>query len=166
MSEIEDREARRRAGRPLLGVGALLFDDTCERVLLIERGAPPSQGLWSLPGGLVEAGEALVDACARELEEETGLVADVEPEPLKLIERLLRDADGAVEYHYLIVDFLARVRGGQLTASSDVRRAEWVPLDDVARRPTTRGLADVVARGLAIRRGETPPSPLRELLDG
>lgn len=166
MSEIEDRDSRRHSTRPLLGVGALLLDETQGRVLLIERGAPPSQGLWSLPGGLVEAGESLLDACARELLEETGLLADFESSPLKLIERLLRDAAGALEYHFLIVDFLGRLRGGELHAGSDVRRAEWVALDEVASLPTTRGLQEVIDRGLALRQGERPKTPLCELLDG
>ena len=112
---------------PLVGVGAVVVDRG--RVLLVRRGTEPLRGQWSLPGGLVEVGEALTDAIVREVKEETGL--DVKPvELIELIDRIHRD-DGRVRYHYVIADYLCLVAGGQLRAASDaddvrwVERAEW-----------------------------------------
>ncbi|MBI3693361.1 MAG: NUDIX domain-containing protein, partial [Acidobacteria bacterium] len=80
--------SRRYPERPIVGVGAVLFD--AGRVLLVERAKPPLQGAWSLPGGVVEAGELLADALGREILEETGLeirILDV----VEVFERILRD---------------------------------------------------------------------------
>jgi ADP-ribose pyrophosphatase YjhB (NUDIX family) len=78
---------------PLVGVGAVIVKES--RVLLIRRGTPPLLGEWSLPGGVLECGETLREAVAREAREETGLV--VEPgEMLGVYERVIRDDEGRV----------------------------------------------------------------------
>lgn len=112
---------------PLVGVGAVVVKDG--RVLLVQRGTEPMKGHWSIPGGLVEVGEMLSAGIVREVKEETGL--DVEPvELIELLDRIHRDGD-RVRYHYVIADYLCRVVGGELRASSDadavrwVQRAEW-----------------------------------------
>jgi 8-oxo-dGTP diphosphatase len=162
-----DRATRddRRQGRPLIGVGGVIFDEAREAVLLIERGAPPAQGLWSVPGGLVERGEALVEACAREVLEETGLRVRLRDQPVKLIDRVLRDQRGDVDYHFLIVDFCGEVISGVAQAASDVRRLRWVPLAKVDALPTTAGLQDAIARARAVLLDQAPSSPLLERLD-
>ena len=97
---------RRYPDRPLIGVGGIVLAPTLDRVLLIRRAAPPAQGLWSIPGGLVQTGEPLDQACQREVQEETGLVVTVpRSQVARLAERIIPDTTGAVEYHYLIVDF-------------------------------------------------------------
>jgi len=107
---------------PLIGVGAVIFDEG--RVLLIRRAFAPLKGHWSLPGGLVELGETLLDAVVREVAEETGLRV----EALQLIELLDRIyyEDSQVRYHYVVADYLCRVVGGALAASSDAAEARWV----------------------------------------
>ena len=94
-------------------------------VLLVERGREPLKGYWSVPGGVLEIGENLEDAIRREVAEETGL----EVKPLGIFdvfERINRDESGRPEYHYVLVDYLCRVTGGQLRPADDVSRVEWV----------------------------------------
>jgi len=107
---------------PLVGVGAVIVN--AGRVLLVRRGSEPMKGCWSLPGGLVELGETLLDAVEREVKEETGLVV----EPLELIEvldRIHRQGE-RVQYHYVVADYHCRVVGGDLQAASDAAAVRWV----------------------------------------
>jgi ADP-ribose pyrophosphatase YjhB (NUDIX family) len=107
---------------PLLGVGAIVIQHG--RVLLVQRGHEPAKGQWSLPGGLIDLGETLHKAVAREVLEETGLV--VEPvELVELLDRIHREGD-RVRYHYVIADYLCRVIGGTLLAASDADAVRWV----------------------------------------
>jgi ADP-ribose pyrophosphatase YjhB (NUDIX family) len=131
--------SREYPDHPLVGVGALIVRDN--RIVLVRRGAEPARGEWSIPGGLVEVGETLKEAVAREALEETGL--QVEPGDLvELLERVFLDDDGRVQYHFVLADFLCRVRGGELSADSDVLEAIWVDGDQIATMP----LADVTRR--------------------
>ncbi len=151
--------ARRYPETPLLGVGAVLFDDLRQHVLLIQRGAPPAAGQWSVPGGLVDPGETLKQACIREAREETGL--EVIPcEVVKIVERLIDDDAGRLEYHFVIVDYWAQVAGGSLQAGSDAQQAKWTPLDELEQLSVTVGLKDAVERALAVAKGVAPPTPL------
>lgn len=107
---------------PLVGVGAVIIEGG--RVLLVRRGTEPLRGRWSIPGGLIEVGEMLSEAVIRETREETGL--EVEPlELVELLDRIHREG-GRVRYHYVIADYLCRVKGGKLKAGSDADEARWV----------------------------------------
>jgi ADP-ribose pyrophosphatase YjhB (NUDIX family) len=88
-------------------------------VVLVRRRFPPLAGEWSLPGGAVEIGETLAEAVVREVAEETGLAVEVGP-LVEVFDRIERDGNGRVEYHYILVDYLCRPRGGRLCAGSDV----------------------------------------------
>jgi ADP-ribose pyrophosphatase YjhB (NUDIX family) len=120
--------------------------DAAGRVLLIERGRPPGQGLWSVPGGKVEWGEAVVDACRREVLEETGVEIRVGP-LVTWIERM----DNA--HHYVILDFVAAPvqRDVQPRAGDDAAQARWLTQQQLERLPLTAGLLPVLAqaRGVA-----------------
>lgn len=107
---------------PLVGVGAIIVAEG--KVLLVRRGTEPLKGRWSLPGGLVELGEALTEGIIREVREETGLV--VEPvELVELLDRIHREGE-RVKYHYVLADYLCRVTGGALQAASDADAVRWV----------------------------------------
>jgi ADP-ribose pyrophosphatase YjhB (NUDIX family) len=136
---------------PRVGVGAIVLHEG--RVLLVRRGRAPALGLWSVPGGLVELGETTVDAARREVEEETGL--DVRIAGLVgVLDRVTRDADGRVRYHWVLVDYLAYPQSNDtITAGSDAAEVRWVTIDEVERLPITEGLADMIKRAAALAGG-------------
>jgi len=135
---------------PLVGVGAVIVDDRHDdhRVLLIRRGQPPLLGEWSLPGGILECGETLREAAAREAREETGLVVETS-EMLGVYERVIRDDEGRVRYHYVLIDFLCRPAGGDLKAGSDAADVRWFTRDQLPALNLAYDANDVVRKGLA-----------------
>lgn len=140
---------RRYPKRPLVGVGALIFQRG--RILMAQRGKEPLKGWWSLPGGAVEAGETLDAAIRREVLEETGLTV----EPLRIhevFERILRDAEGAAEYHYVLIDYICRILSGTPRAGDDVARVEWMREDELAALRITEGTLGVIGRAFRKRR--------------
>jgi ADP-ribose pyrophosphatase YjhB (NUDIX family) len=121
---------------------------------MVERAGSPLKGYWSLPGGLVETGESLETAVKREILEETGL--QVEPlQMFELFERIMRDAEGRAEYHFVLLDYLCKVVGGTLKAGDDVSRAEWVRREDLPSLLITEGTLDVIERAYRARRSCT-----------
>jgi 8-oxo-dGTP diphosphatase len=135
---------RQYPDRPILGVGALIFHD--ERILLVERGKEPLKGFWSLPGGMVEAGETLEEAIRREVMEETGLKIAI-LEVIEIFERIMRDADGRPEYHYVLIDYLCRADSEAATAASDVSQIAWVRRDELDAYRITEGTPPVIHKG-------------------
>jgi 8-oxo-dGTP diphosphatase len=117
---------------PIAGVGAVIVGQRPGGepvVLLIRRGQEPLKGEWSLPGGVVELGETLEEAIRREVLEETGLRVDV-VDVAKAFDRISRDGDGRVRYHYVLVDFWCRVAGGAdlqraIACATDAMEARW-----------------------------------------
>lgn len=114
---------RRYPDRPVVGVGAVIVDG--RRVLLVRRGHAPLKGEWSLPGGAVELGETLEAALKREIVEETSLTVHVEC-LVDVVDRVHYAADGRVEYHYVVVDYLCTASSTPLTAGSDADEVRWV----------------------------------------
>ena len=140
---------RRYPSRPMVGVGAIILER--DRVLMAQRGKQPLKGWWSLPGGLLEIGEALTDGLRREVREETGL--EVRPlGVLEVFERIMRDAAGAPEYHYVLIDYICRTAGGTLRAGDDVCAVEWVRRRDLARLAITEGTPAVIEKAFRERR--------------
>src|SRR5258708_3237756 len=134
---------RRYPQRPILAVGALVFDD--DRILLVERGQEPLKGYWSLPGGAVEAGEKLEDALRREVREETGLEVSVDGLH-EIFERVTEDTAGRAEYHYVIADFLCHPVGGVLRAGSDAAATRWYSEGELGALKLTSGSLPVIER--------------------
>ena len=114
--------------RPMAGVGGVVLDG--DRVLLVRRGREPLRGEWSLPGGLVEVGETLANALRREIREETGLDIHIGP-VVEVLDRILPDQQGRVQFHYVLVDYLCSVKSGSLSAASDACDARWVERDQL-----------------------------------
>jgi len=103
------------------------------------------RGYWSLPGGALETGEQLEEGIRREVLEETGL--EVEPLGIfEVFERIQRDAEGRAEYHYVLIDYLCRARGGALRPADDVARCEWVRRADLGKFRITEGTREVIER--------------------
>jgi 8-oxo-dGTP diphosphatase len=132
--------------QPFIGVGAIVIE--ADRVLLVKRAHPPIQGQWSIPGGVLEVGEFVRDAAVREAREETGLI--VEPGVLLgVYDRVLRHADGRVQYHYVLIDFLCRPIGGELCASSDATEVAWFTRDKLPPLNLADDTQDVIGKGFA-----------------
>ena len=127
--------------RVTVAVGAIVFTSD-KRLLVIQRGRPPGEGLWTVPGGRVERNETLAQAVSREVREETGL--DVEVGALACVVERMGDA-----YHYVILDYVARVIGGTLSAGDDALAARFVDEAELAALPCTEGLAAVIERARA-----------------
>ncbi|MDQ0510975.1 NUDIX hydrolase [Ancylobacter amanitiformis] len=132
--------------RPVLATSAAVFHEG--RVLLARRGARPAQGLWTLPGGRVEPGETLADAAARELMEEVGVEAEILG-VAGAVDVILRDAQGEVSAHFVVVAHAARWRCGMPTTGPEAAEIGWF---EPAALPdgTTEGLPGIVARAALI----------------
>jgi len=128
--------------QPLVGVGGVVINR--QRVLLVRRGSEPLKGQWSIPGGLLEVGEELAEGVRRELKEETGL--DVEPlEIVAAFDRITREGK-RVKYHFVIIDYVCRLKGGRLRPASDVLEARWVRPDDLPKYQLTIMATKVIHR--------------------
>ena len=132
---------------PRVGVGAVVLNHG--RVLLVRRGGQPSSGRWSLPGGLVELGETAAEAIRREIREECGIEITVVG-VAGVVDRVTRDADGRVRYHYVLVDYLALPQSEAIVAGTDAAECRWVEIERLGELDTTEGLADMIRRAEAL----------------
>jgi ADP-ribose pyrophosphatase YjhB (NUDIX family) len=114
------------------------------QVLVVRRARSPAEGLFSLPGGVVEAGETLTQALIREVREETSLA--IEPVGLAgFRETIARDGGDRVERHFVILPFAARWLAGEAVLNEELSEARWLPPAALAGLPTTPGLGEIVA---------------------
>ncbi len=134
---------RRYPRRPIAGVGVVVVDGG--RILLVQRGNRPAQGLWSVPGGAIELGETARQAARREVREETGLTVEI-GRVVDVVDIITRDKQDNVEFHYLLVDFLGTCSGGKLQAGSDVTDCRWVTAEELAMLPTTETLPPLLEK--------------------
>jgi 8-oxo-dGTP diphosphatase len=129
--------SRAYPNRPIPGVGAVVLREVGGReiegrieVLLVRRKSEPMAGGWSLPGGAIELGETIREACVRETLEETGLTVEALAE-VETVDIIQRDEMGRVQYHYVVVDILCRVLGGQLLSGTDASEVAWADVRHV-----------------------------------
>ncbi len=139
--------SREYPDRPFVGVGAVVLADG--GVVLIRRRFEPMAGRWSIPGGAIEAGETLTDGLAREVLEETGLAVTVGP-VIEVFDRITRDRDQRVQYHYVLVDYLCRAQGGTLQAGDDVDAAVVVDPGALGPYDLTGKTMAIITKGLAM----------------
>jgi 8-oxo-dGTP diphosphatase len=126
------------------------------RILLAARGKPPSEGLYSLPGGMVEVGETLGEAALRELREEVGVEAELIGliAPVEFIER---DAEGHIKHHVVIAAHAARWVSGEPQTGPEAKDIRWVTERDIATLPLTPGLEAILAQAFRLDRGDALP---------
>ena len=140
-------ENRTYPQRPFLAVSAAIVRDG--KVLVVRRARKPALNLYTMPGGVVEAGETLFEAVTREVREETALMI----EPVALAghrEAILRDKDGRVERHFVIMCFASRWISGEPVLNEELDDARWLAPAELAGLSTTEGLAEIVADAFKI----------------
>lgn len=135
--------------RPIVGVGGVIFDG--DTVLLARRNQDPGKGVWTLPGGVVELGEALEGALCREILEETSLTIEVGG-LAKVLDRIVHDEEKKVRYHYVIVDYWGWKVSGTLRPDSDVSDARFVPLEGVSSLGLHEEVVETIRAAAALRR--------------
>jgi 8-oxo-dGTP diphosphatase len=131
---------------PLVGVGAIIIEGP--HVVLVKRLHPPMQAEWSIPGGVLEVGEMVRDAAIREALEETGLAVDP-GELLGVYDRILRNPEQRVQYHYVLIDFLCRRVAGDLAAASDAAEVRWFTQDELPALNLAEDTLDVIRKGFS-----------------
>ncbi len=115
---------------PIVGVGTVIIRG--DEVLIIQRAADPDKGLWSVPGGKVEWGETCQLAAVREVKEETNL--DVNMKDIKLVDivnKVIKDEEGKIKFHFVIVDYVTHIFKGNVTPSDDALQARWIKFSDL-----------------------------------
>jgi mutator protein MutT len=121
--------------QPFVGIGAIIICDG--KILLEKRKNDPGKGQWSVPGGLVELGESIEQTVLREVREETGLEVE-KPEHIDVVDNVDLDEQGKIRYHFVIVDYFVKLKGGTAEAASDAEELRWVQLGDVEKYDLTR----------------------------
>jgi 8-oxo-dGTP diphosphatase len=137
--------AREYPAHPVVGVGAVVVRDG--KALIIKRAHEPRKGEWSLPGGLLELGESLQDAARREIKEETSLDIDVGP-VIETFDRVHRDENGKIRYHFVIVDFVCWSERGEAMPASDADGVAWVTAGEIDDYQVNAHAKAVILRGL------------------
>lgn len=135
MKQSSNPDSKAYPAAPKVAVGAVVLKDG--HVLLVQRGQPPGQGNWAIPGGSINLGETLRSAAEREVFEETGLNIRA-GEPVYTFESIVRDEDGKVRFHYVIIDFAADYIDGEIRPGDDAMDAGWFSVEDLATLPVSK----------------------------
>jgi 8-oxo-dGTP diphosphatase len=127
---------------PVVAIGAIVIDKGS--ILLVKRNTEPARGQWSLPGGRVELGETLREALVREVREETGIDVDIDG-LIGTAEWVVRDDDGEIAFHYVILDYVCTARSTDVNAGDDAADVRWVPVGELADMHLTTGLLEFLS---------------------
>jgi 8-oxo-dGTP diphosphatase len=144
---VKVSEEREYPSRPFVGVGGIVISGG--RVLLVRRSGAPLKGQWSIPGGMLETGETLVEGVQREIAEETAIEVRV----LNLVdvfERIERDAEGSAQYHFIVLDYLCEVLRGEARSGSDVSEVAWARPDELGKYSRTEVTTGVILKAFAM----------------
>jgi ADP-ribose pyrophosphatase YjhB (NUDIX family) len=132
--------------RPFIAASAVIIRGG--KVLIVRRARNPGNGVYTLPGGVVETGETLTEAVTREVREETGLTIA----PVALAgyrEVIMRDGDSRVSRHFVILSFAARWVAGEVSLNEELDDAHWLYPAEIAGLKTTEGVGEIVATAFA-----------------
>jgi 8-oxo-dGTP diphosphatase len=142
---------RRYSPYPIPAAGIILLQEgkTEPEVLLIRRGHPPAEGQWTFPGGAPLLGETIRECARREAKEELGLELEI-LEVVEVVDRIFHDTQGRIEYHYLIVDFLAKVKGGAMKPGEEVLEVKWVPVSFACREVLSPSTGEILKKALQL----------------
>lgn len=134
---------------PIVGIGGVIVSHG--RALLVKRGKPPLEGQWSIPGGLLEIGETLMEGVRREMREETGM--DVRPlDLIDVFERIELDGGGKARYHYVVLDYLCEATGGEARAGDDVTHVAWASAEELQQYSLSSTATRVILKAFEIAR--------------
>jgi 8-oxo-dGTP diphosphatase len=137
------RTEREYPKRPIASVAACVFQDG--RILLVQRGTPPSKGKWSVPGGAIELGESFQDAARRELDEECGV--EIEVGDLFDVENfIIRDKDGSIRYHYIVTYLMANYIAGDIKPGSDELDVCWATREELMKLDMSPVVRDYIRK--------------------
>lgn len=129
--------------QPIVGVGAIIICNG--QILLEKRKNEPGKGKWSIPGGLVDLGETARQTVIREVKEETGLEVE-RPELIDVVDNVTRDSDGKIKYHFVIIDYFVKLKGGILKAADDADELKWASLDEAEKYDLTKTFREFLKR--------------------
>lgn len=133
--------------QPIIGVGAIIIRNG--KLLLEKRKATPGRGKWSVPGGVVELGESSKQTVIREVKEETNLIVE-EPILLDVVNYIVLDEKSKVKYHFLIVEYFMKLKGGQLKAADDAAELRWVSFDEVKNYDLIKSFREFFQKNLQV----------------
>ncbi len=116
--------------RPIASMAACVFKD--DKILIIQRANPPSQGMWSLPGGMIELGETIQETTKREVAEECGIEIEV-GDVFHAANLIVPDEKGDIKYHYVITYLIAYYKNGEAKPGSDAMDIKWVTIEELTK---------------------------------
>jgi len=129
--------------KPIVGVGAVII---CKRKILLEkRKGEPGKGKWTIPGGLVELGERAEQTVIREVKEETNLTVN-QPKLIDVVSNIIVDENRRTKYHFIIVDYFVKLKGGKMKAADDAAELRWVTFEELAKYDLTRSFREFFHR--------------------
>ena len=146
--------SRRYPAAPLVGVAVAVYN-TQGQMLLVQRGRPPGKGTWGLPGGLIDLGERLTAAAAREVMEEVGVTIAL-GDLVTTYETILHDDEGKLEYHYVVLEYWAHYLSGTPVADDDAADVAWVGIDELPSYALNRRQLEILHKTYAAWRAAPP----------